>query len=334
LSIDDIQDMFDTESSREEIVKKLQEQGAGVAEKIIRVTQKALTEIDTLLEESETAMRNLRLSSQTLDLQEFNVTRDFFARFNVAQVNLLDARKELMELASETVNLCEKIEIGIDNWQDEYEDILLKNQFKQLRRLLEVTRTKLDSAKTKYASLIKTWVQIDEDIDVFNLKLSNALRTSTEDFERSVEKLRVASYGTATAVTVSMVIADIFGCFGFCSGLVTTTTWATTAATIETQISEFKEEMKQMTDQLENAKARIKNLNNKSDLAVDILTDEMNLIINWEASAENLQNIMNDFTYEQIKRIVAFQKIFGASITKLKTAAQNFIDFAIGSKIE
>ena len=58
--------------------------------------------------------------------------------------------------------------------------------------------------------------------------------------------------------------------------------------------------MKQMTDQLENAKARIKNLNNKSDLAVDILTDEMNLIIDWEVSAENVQNIMNDFTYEQI----------------------------------
>jgi len=197
-----------------------------------------------------------------------------------------------------------------------------------------VTRTKLDSAKSKYASLIETWIKIDQDIDVFNLKLSKALRASKEDFERSEEKLRVASYGTATAVTVAMVIADIFGCFGFCSGLVTTTTWAATAATIETTISEFKEEMKQMTDQLENAKARIKNLNNKSNLAVDILTDEMNLIINWEASAENVQNIMNDFTYEQIKRIVAFQKIFGASITKLKTAAQNFIDFAIGSKIE
>ena len=162
--------MFDSESSREEIVKKLQEQGAGVAEKIIRVTQKALTEIDILLEESETAMRNLRLSSQTLDLQEFNVTRDFFARFNVAQVNLLDARKELMELASETVNLCEKIEIGIANWQDEYEDILLKNQFKQLRRLLEVTRTKLDSAKTKYASLIETWIKIDESGPNQNIK--------------------------------------------------------------------------------------------------------------------------------------------------------------------
>merc|ERR1712223_1222141 len=98
----------------------------------------------------------------------------------------------------------------------------------------------------------------------------------------------------ASAVTAGMIIADIFGCLGICSGVVTTGTWIAGATTAETAIAKYGVEIKNLENQVVNA--------------------------------------ITDFTYEQMQAIKAFQNIFANSIGKLKSAAQNFHDFASSTR--
>lgn len=326
-----IEEILNKPGNVDDKVKVLQEMGAGTVQLIMNVTQKALGEIDVLLEDSENAMRELRSQTKKVEVLVFNVTRKFFKQFNDAQLNLTSARRDLLALAHETIHICNSIEKGYDTWQDEHKVILIKERFKQLRRLLEKTKTRLDSAKKKYIALIKTWNDIDADIEIFNAKLSAVAERSTSEFKKREKTLRAAAYSAGTAVTIGMIIADIFGCFGFCSGLVTTTTWAVTAATVETELAKYRAELEKMTTQVESAKNRLKKLENKSDLAIALLENEMALVVIWEAAAENVENQITDFTPEQIQKVLAFQNIFKNSITRLKSAAQNFINFATGN---
>ena len=97
----------------------------------------SLKQIDAELEKSENSMRVLRQSTYTIDLQTFNATTKFFEKFNIAQLDLIDARKELTKLAADTIHLCRAMETNIEYWDEKHAAILIKDDFAQLERLVE-----------------------------------------------------------------------------------------------------------------------------------------------------------------------------------------------------
>ena len=112
----------------------------------------------------------------------------------------------------------------------------------------------------------------------------------------------------------------------------TTTTWGTLAPTAEIAINNYKGEITALKDQVNNAIKFMKKLDQSTEGAVELITHEMNLVIRWQAAADNVENTINDFTPEELQDIRAFQSIFANSIRKLKNAAQGFYDFAISKK--
>jgi len=315
-----------------EKMKLMQKYGVETVQHLMKFSQNTIEEVDVLVKESEIAIRNLKAQAKDLDLEQFNFTKNFISKFNDAKLNLLEARRELVSLASETVLLCDNIEIGIRDWQDEHAAALLKNQFTQLRRLIDETKIKLSSAREKYADLINTWLTINEEIATFKLKLNRATDTNTDEYESWTTKIRTAYISSASAVTAGMIIADIFGCLGICSGVVTTGTWIAGATTAETAIAKYGVEIKSLEEQVDKAIASLGNLDQSTEAAIKLMTKEMNLVITWQAAAKNVENTINDFTYEQMQAIKAFQNIFANSIGKLKSAAKNFYDFASSEK--
>merc|ERR1712038_875189 len=302
-------------------MNRIQKYGVDTVKNLMDFSQSTVKEVDALLKQSEVALIRLKAESATLNLEEFDFTKNFITKFNEAKLNLLEARRELVSLASETVLLCDNIEIGIRDWQDKYASALLKNQFNQLERLIDETKTKLSFAREKYAALIDTWLTIDEDIAVFKLKINKATDTSSEEYEAWTTKVRAAYISGASAVTVGMVIADIFGCLGICSGVVSTITWGSTITSAEMAISNYGSEIERVETQVDNAIERLGKLDLTTKDAVKLINNEMNLVITWQAAAKNVENTMNDF-----------QNIFANSIGKLKTAAQNFHDFASSTR--
>jgi hypothetical protein len=119
---------------------------------------------------------------------------------------------------------------------------------------------------------------------------------------------------------------------GFCSGIVTTGTWITTAASAEAAIAKYGAEIKSLEKQVDKAIVHLGKLDQAAEGAVELMTNEMNLVIKWQAASDNVENTINDYTIEQMQAIKAFQNVFANSIRKLKNAAQGFYDFAKSKK--
>jgi len=331
ITIEQIEEII-AQNDAGEKMKLMQRYGVDTVKQLMEFSKTTIEEVDKLVDEAEVAIRNLKAESKTLNLEEFQFTKNFISRFNDAKKNLLDARRDLVSLSTKTVNLCDNTLILITDWQDEHAVVLLKSQFENLRRLVDETKIRLSSAKEKYTALINTWLTIDEEIATFKVKLHKASDTNSADYNKWVTKVRAGGYSAAGAVTAGMIIADIFGCLGFCSGIVTTGTWITTAASAEAAIAKYGAEIKSLEKQVDKAIVHLGKLDQAAEGAVELMTNEMNLVIKWQAASDNVENTINDYTIEQMQAIKAFQNVFANSIRKLKNAAQGFYDFAKSKK--
>jgi hypothetical protein len=331
VTIEDIEACNEIKDKAEQI-NCLQQIGVEQARNLLNYANITVEEVDELVRQSQIAIAQLQAQSRDLDLEKLEFTNNFITKFKDAKSNLLAARRDLVTLASETVLLCDNIEILIADWQDKHAIILLNTQFDNLRRLVEKTKTRLSSARGKYAALIDTFLTMNENIELFKTKLHRASDKNSAEFRRWSSAIRATYISGNSVITVGMVIADIFGCYGVCSATVSTTTWAATAATAEVAINKYRGEIEALEDQVDNAIKHLKKLDQSTEGAVELITDEMNLVIRWQAAADNVENTINDFSLEQLQAIRAFQSIFANSISKLKNAAQGFYDFASSEK--
>jgi len=323
LNFDSIEEILEAQENGE-TMEVLEKKAIEIMTKSIEVSQNTTKLIDKLMKESQIALINLRAHSRYLDLEQFEFTKNFFARFNTAQLDLLDARRDLFSLASRTIVICDNIEIGINNWQYEYAAILLKNEFRQVKRLIRETKTKIHSAKGKYKALIETWVKIDEDIRVFNVKLTDGIKMEQTEYNARAKKLRVAAYSTAGVMTVGTIIADIFGCMGICTGLMVSG-WGGTAIGVESHLQDFRHELAALKNQVDTSRTRIGNLETTTEKAVTLLEKELLPVIHWENAAINVDESIEFYTMAQIPTA---RIQFAASISDLKSAAQEYYDYA------
>merc|ERR1711976_1147795 len=306
----------------------LKKKGVEVVAKIIKMSQKTLAEVDKLIEESDSAMKNLRYSFRNIDLKEQNFTRTIFTRFNDAQLDLLDARRELVSLASETIRKCKKIENGINYWKEKYAARLYKSQFKELKRLVEKTKSTIKIAREKYDSLKKNWVKIDEDIETFQQKVDRALDRNSAEYKYMISKLEDDKYDI-DSWQIGAVFLDIFGCFGFCSTLVVNQKKEANRK-IEAKIKEYEDEMGKMSNKIKDAYKTIQRLDLTSGTAITLLTLEENLVILWETAANGMEDTIEDLseaTLEQVKDADFIKVQFATSVADLKSAAENFLRF-------
>jgi len=332
-TIGDIERVMSLDNPAEKM-KFMQKYGVDTIEHLLKFAQNTVDEVDEMVRQSEAAIKRLREESKDLNLEEIEFTNTYIAKYNEAKVKLLEARRELVALASETVHICEQIEIGITDWQDEHAVVLLKHQFLVLERLIEKTKTRLTNAKEKYTALINTWIDMDKNIAIFKTKLNHMSDSESEEYQKFVTTIRASYISGASALTVGMVIADIFGCFGICSGTITTITWASVAASAESAIAKYKAEVKALENQVDNAINQLGKLDQTTKAATRLMTTEMNLVIRWQSAAKVVEDTIDGISYEQLQVVKGFQNIFAHSIAKLKAAAQGYYDFASSDQQE
>lgn len=322
-------------SDKGERMKAFEKSAVEQVGQIIKSSMNTVADVDELIKKADAALNSLKASSESLDLEQFDFTKNFISEFNTARLNLFSARSDLVELSTTTVLLCENILIGIRDWQNEHSEALLKNQFVQLKRLVEMSKITLEKARGKYETLITAWINMSGDIEQFKTKINQALKKGTDENERWQKNLRNGVYGTVNSfVTAGMIIADIFGCLGFCSGLITTATWATSIASVESKIAEFETELNILERSVEKSFETLESLDKKTDQAIIVMRNELNLVIQWESATEIVENSLNDYTVEEMKQVLAFQNIFANSIEKLKIAAQAFYNNAAKENLE
>merc|ERR1719433_1032252 len=126
------------------------------------------------------------------------------------------------------------------------------------------------------------------------------LETESAEHEAWVARQRTA-YAAAVGTTVGMIIADVFGCLGLCSAIVTTSVWATTATSVELTIDSYAQNIENLEKITGNFIESLADLTSLTDGAIEFLEEEVLIIISWEANAQDSEKIIDEFTEEELE---------------------------------
>ena len=74
--------------------------GIDTARKLMEFSNRTVSALDVLLKKAEESITRIRDKSQTIDIAEFNFTKNFFDKFYNITLDLQSARMELVTLAS------------------------------------------------------------------------------------------------------------------------------------------------------------------------------------------------------------------------------------------
>jgi len=306
--------------------------GMEVASRFLENAENTVEEVDNFLEYAKEGIEGIKETSTALDVEKFNLTQKFFANFYSAKKELLSARSDLLSLALKTNHACENLEILFQYW-DDTTPAMINQQFKILKRLMDESKDVLKIAHEKYEALLSIWEEIDTDINDFKKNLHAMSTEESNSYKEWTKKLRKAVFLDANVpVTIGMVIADVFGCLGFCSGIITTSTWAVSVATVETKIAEYKFELQALEEQAKRALEDLDNLDDVVGLTIETLTTELMLIDNWSRAVEKVEKSLNSFTADQLKEYALYKEKFLTTIGKLKKSADNLTKYTSSSE--
>merc|ERR1712117_823362 len=313
-----------------EKMKLMQKYGVDTATHFLNFFQKAINDLGPSVKEIETATREFKAGIDSLDLEKFDHTKTFIGHIDEAKNLLLEAKRDFVALTSKVILLCKNIEISIENWQAEHEKILLKNQFKQLTRLIEETKTKLETFIAKFKNLYS--VNQHDSSEGFRGKINEALNEGTPEYASWTNLIKGSHDGNSTTKTVGMVIAAIFDCSDTCDGVKTISAWFSSGTTEEDTIKDYKEQINQIFKNSKGAYDKLGKLEQAAFKGWKLMKKEKKLVNAWIEESDRVKKTINSFTNDQMSNVVGYQDTFKDQIDGLKRAAQKAYDSASPEK--
>jgi len=312
-----------------EKMKQMQKYGVETATHFLKFFQTAINDVEPSVKEIETATREFKAGIDSLDLEKFNDTKTFIGHIDEAKNLLLEAKRDFVAFTSKVILLCKNIEISIENWQAEHEKILLKNQFKQLTRLIEETKMKLETFIAKFQNLYS--VDSNDSSQGFRETIAKALKEGTPEYASWTNLIKGSHDGNSTT-TVGMVIAAIFDCSDQCDGVKTISAWFSSGTTEQDIIKDYKEQIKQIFDNSYGAYKKLEKLENAAYTGWDKMKKRRKLVNAWMEEADRVKKTINSLTNDQMSDVVRYQDTFKEQIKGLKKAAQKAYDSASPEK--
>merc|ERR1712062_587366 len=312
-----------------EKMKLMQKYGVDTATHFLKFFQTAINDVEPSVKEIGTATREFKAGIDSLDLEKFNDTKTFIGHIDEAKNLLLEAKRDFVALTSKVIFSCKNIEISIENWQAEREKILLKNQFKQLTRLIEETKMKLETFIAKFQNLYS--VDSNDSSQGFRETIAKALKEGTPEYASWTNLIKGSQDGNSTT-TVGMVIAAIFDCSDQCDGVKTISAWFSSGTTEQDKIKDYKEQIKQIFDNSKGAYDKVGKLQNAAETVLLLTDKEMKLVNAWIEESDRVKKTINNLTNNQMSDVVGYQDTFKEQIEGLKKAAQKAYDSASPEK--
>ena len=211
----------------------------------------------------------------------------------------------------------------INNW-DGQSKAVLKRSLRKFSALLRTSVTKLAAARITYNKAIDVFDSSYDQGVGFKNHLKTMLDTETAEHQSWVAKVR-AVYGGTAGLTVGMIVADVLGCMGFCSGFVSTTAWATSVASVEGAIYSYTANLESLKEITEKFTENLSELDGLVDGAIEFLENEIRIIIKWEETAAVSQDVIDDFTEEEMEEYNGYQDEIRSSLSGLMEAVQKFL---------
>merc|ERR1712165_660890 len=150
-----------------------------------------------------------------------------------------------------------------------------------MKNLVEESKDILEDAKTTYDQAFD-----DMESVILTLKsFKNGLKKAKENF-------REGAYASARGITAGMIIADLFGCLGLCSAIVTPSTWSD----VESSIAQLQKTMDENVEDVNDIIKQSKNLQK-------FIQKETLIIIEWDDEVDRLSGKLHYVKEENFYRL-------------------------------
>merc|ERR1712038_1906948 len=302
-------------------IKETMEKGYTLIKDGTEELQKKMAEVDAIIKEGDEAIIQLQDYIGEVALEKSQFTEGFLKEFREAKKELRSARQTLFSLAEKTKAKGNRIGIMIDNWDGQSKEVL-KRSLREFSDLLSISLAKLDEAKTTYNKAIDKFEGSDTEGRKFKEQM---LETKSAEHKAWVSRQRGA-YAAAVGTTVAMIIADVFGCLGFCSGIITTSVWATTATSVELTIESYTQNIENLEEITGNFIESLSDLTSLTDGAIEFLEEEVLIILSWEANAQESEEIIDEFTEKELEEVNSYQPEIRSTLTGLMGAVEKFLN--------
>jgi len=309
--------------------KKVIQDGIGGPKEVMEKFNAISEQIEGLVNATEQRILELTTASREHHSEQVAFTREALEKYNRAQSQLFDTRLVLRELAEKTRHKTRTLLILIDGWNEKTSDRLVQEELKIMEDLVKETLIKLKEAKSKYTEAINTMRALR--FDLAGLKgnaekfLVELRAEETIKAKQAASQLR-AAYGGCAGLTVLMIIADVFGCLGACSGAVTSSCWITAVSAVETTAGSYLDAVDTILEKTQGMVDDFDDLGVVIDGAIDFLEDELELLTSWKEAALNVKNDIDNWSVDDLKSVGTYQVIFKTSLTELQNIAVEFLN--------
>ena len=274
--------------------------------------------------EAERNILEMDAELQLLETEELHFEDNYFPAYNEAKRYLRETRQGLRKLADRTVTEVRDLKILLEDLDKTNDTVLLKASLDKMKDLMIETLKTLKEALDKYNSAVHTFENLNSSIATHNIKLEKLVTKDSAENKAWREKLRGGAYGTLAGTTVGCIVADALGALGICSAVNLATVGISTAA-IETAIYRYSA----VLEKLKTITGRMLESGQKFDqtihLAIDILTDEVELINNWANSAEVVNKNIDKYPQQYLAKYRTIRTVFINGLDDLKIVAEQFL---------
>merc|ERR1712232_1512217 len=266
------------------------------------------------LKEAEKNILEMDAELKLLETEELQFEDNYFPAYNEAKRYLRETRQGLRKLAQRTVSEVRDLKILLEDLDKNNDPVLLKASLDKMKDLMIETLETLNEALENLNSSIATQ----------NRKLEKMVNTNSAEYQAWTEKLRGGIYGTIAGTTVGCIVADALGALGICSA-VNAAISGSTAAGIEAEIAKYGatlEKLKTITGRmLESGYDFDKNIN----AAIEILTEEIDLINDWANSAEVVSKNIEKYPQQYLTKYISIRTVFINGLNDLDNSAKQFL---------
>merc|ERR1711944_188645 len=177
-----------------------------------------LTEtIAEALKEAEKHIREMDAELKLLESEELQFKDNYFPAYNEAKSYLRQTRQALRKLADKTVKDVRDLKLLLEDLDETDDTFLLKTAIESMKNLMIDTLKTLEEAVEKYNSALDTFEKLNSSIKTQNRKLEKLLDKNSAEYKEWTTNMRAGVYSTVAVSTISFILADVFGCLGFCS---------------------------------------------------------------------------------------------------------------------
>jgi len=241
---------------------------------------------------------------EDFDVQDHQYTKDY----NTIRTYIKGGRQELRVLAYTTVTKTNELKELIGDLGVHDQDtslVLIIAAMKNMKTLLEDTLEKTKNTRDDYNMAIRVMNKVENDVRIALTAIKNGKQNFRDgtNYDGCFLEFFINIFGCAEKCTAS------------CGGVITTGNAYEEHSYIQNLVEIIEEQSKQLDKVLNNAES--------------FLDEEIDIIIKWESSAENLQDKLEDkdsYSVEIMKKITTFKNLFIRNVSELHDSAQMFLN--------